>query len=407
MAWLQRILLTGSSCLALVLGLASTAVAAPTQYDFNAESELTSTGWEFNNYQGSSEFAGGMLALHAIGFAEWTVANGSASSWLGLVQAENGWWVEARVQVLSATDCAGDAGPGLWIHDRTTLLHFHFLPDYVGLSYPEQHQVAIDPTDGYHVYRVQNLGGRHIQVLIDDTLVIDNPSIMSGAGSETLMFGDLGGCQSSESSWDYFSYDTIAPEPLAGDADEDGVDNALDNCMLVGNNDQNDLDEDGIGDLCDDCPNDPLNDQDADTLCADQDMCPADPRNDSNANGICDTLECEQAIGQCLAFCGCFGQGGWVGIDYVGGGGYGAVGNVGNDTGGTGLIPIGGTTSTAGQGQGAQGSTPVGHETNNDVGSSGGCGCRLPGPQGGVRSWSFVLAALLLWRRSKRGGRKA
>ncbi len=406
MTSLRRLVLTGGCTVALLQALATTALAAPVRYELDTESELTSAGFEFNNYQGSSEFTGGMLALHAVGYAEWTLPSDSASNWFGSVDDATGWWVEARIQLLSLPpDCTGDVGPGLWIHDRTSLLHFHFTPEFAGITYPQQLGVPMDATDGYHVYRVQNLGRRHIQVVIDGALVADEPSIMSSAGTESLIFGDLGGCQSSETSWDYFSYDTVAPEPVAGDADGDGIDNALDDCALVDNADQSDADEDGIGDVCDGCPADPLNDQDADTLCADEDVCPADPRNDSDGNGICDTMECEQA-GQCLAICGCLGQGGFFGYDPVGGGGFGALDNFGAN-GGTGFTPIAGSTSSGGQGQGAQGSTPIGHETYNDSGSSGGCGCRLSEPQGGMRGWPLALVALLLCRRSRRAGRAA
>ncbi len=59
-----------------------------------------------------------------------------------------------------------------------------------------------------------------------------------------------------------------------GDDDTDGVPNSIDNCMTTYNPGQADVDEDGIGDLCDDCPNDDQNDADNDGHCADADNCP-------------------------------------------------------------------------------------------------------------------------------------
>ena len=40
------------------------------------------------------------------------------------------------------------------------------------------------------------------------------------------------------------------------DADNDGIDDAVDNCINTPNNDQADADMDGVGDVCDNCPND-------------------------------------------------------------------------------------------------------------------------------------------------------
>lgn len=40
------------------------------------------------------------------------------------------------------------------------------------------------------------------------------------------------------------------------DVDNDGIDDSLDNCVNVANNNQADIDNDGVGDLCDNCPND-------------------------------------------------------------------------------------------------------------------------------------------------------
>jgi hypothetical protein len=40
------------------------------------------------------------------------------------------------------------------------------------------------------------------------------------------------------------------------DSDNDGIDDSLDNCPSVANNNQADIDNDGIGDLCDNCPQD-------------------------------------------------------------------------------------------------------------------------------------------------------
>lgn len=46
---------------------------------------------------------------------------------------------------------------------------------------------------------------------------------------------------------------TDAP-PDAPDGDNDGVPDAIDNCLMISNPDQSDVDFDGVGDLCDNCP---------------------------------------------------------------------------------------------------------------------------------------------------------
>ncbi len=61
---------------------------------------------------------------------------------------------------------------------------------------------------------------------------------------------------------------------LDPDTDRDLIANAADNCPLVANPFQEDVDGDGAGDVCDVCPIDPANDIDADGFCADVDNCP-------------------------------------------------------------------------------------------------------------------------------------
>jgi len=92
--------------------------------------------------------------------------------------------------------------------------------------------------------------------------------------------------QDAEDQWSWFSpivgTVVVDGEEVCFDTDGDGFgdpdhpENTCpdDNCPLIYNDDQSDVDGDEIGDLCDDCPNDPDNDADADGYCADVDNCP-------------------------------------------------------------------------------------------------------------------------------------
>jgi hypothetical protein len=153
--------------------------------------------------------------------------------------------------------------------------------------------IDLDPTDAFHTYRIQNLGDRHIQVLVDDELQLDTELTATGGGTEGITIGDLGGCGASSAVWDYLAYDTAAPGTETTDDDGDGIEAAVDVCAEVADQDQLDADADRVGDECDICPSDAFNDQDQDGLCADEDVCPNSPDNaDTNGNGICDTDEC-------------------------------------------------------------------------------------------------------------------
>lgn len=89
---------------------------------------------------------------------------------------------------------------------------------------------------------------------------------------------------------DYTPWQTAPEGPCdGGDADEDGVDDANDNCPTTPNSNQADADGDGFGDVCDTCPNDPANDADGDGVCGDVDTCPGFPdQADADSDGIAD-----------------------------------------------------------------------------------------------------------------------
>jgi MYXO-CTERM domain-containing protein len=366
----------------VVFGWALPAGAEVLRQDLNSRAELESAGWQFENSSGTSTFANGELTVDAKGFAEWFLWPNSEAPWFSTTSGASdaaGWWVEARLKLLSLPSCDGYEGPGIRVQEAANLVELHLGVDWAGLTYPERHTIAMDTTDGYHVYRIQNLGHHHIQIVVDGKLAVDAPGLTLAdvtaglvGGTGVLTFGDLGGCPASGSTWDYFAYATESPGHVPGDADGDGIDNSQDNCELARNTNQTDGDHDGMGDVCDPCPLDALNDQDGDTLCADVDPCPDDSRNDSNANGICDTTECAHATAQnCPFFCSnCVTQhetfdeaGPWEPPDRIDGGRADAASDAGRG------IEASDSVDASGSGTGQGGTGGAGGRTNSEASS--------------------------------------
>lgn len=91
------------------------------------------------------------------------------------------------------------------------------------------------------------------------------------------------------------------------DLDDDGVENGADNCAQLSNETQADLDGDGVGDACDDdidgdgtvnaedaCPRYPLGDEDGDGVCGGEDNCvevPNPEQTDRDRDGLGDACD--------------------------------------------------------------------------------------------------------------------
>lgn len=287
----------GGAILAVAWSWTIAAQAVEVRYEMESAAEFEADGW-FQNSSGSApSFSDGQMTVASDGYNEWILYNDpdSPTRWWNYVNAGKGWWIEARLQILQgpSEQTCFDGGPGIWMHDGTNLIKFTFTSSSARISYPMLSSITMDPTDAFHTYRVQNLGGSNVQVLVDGELQLDVELTAAGGGTEGITIGDLGGCGASAAVWEYLAYDTAAPGTETEDADGDGIETAVDLCPEVADVEQLDTDADRLGDACDACPNDPQNDSDADGLCADEDICPQSTDNtDSDGNGICDANEC-------------------------------------------------------------------------------------------------------------------
>lgn len=186
-------------------------------------------------------------------------------------------------------------------------------------------------------------------VLCDDGLTCTAPDHCDGNGACT---GEPRGCDDNNPCTSNWCDDVtgcgaeLIPTTFAEcDFDEDEVDDATDNCVEISNDDQSDIDEDGLGDACDDdvdgdeilneddnCPDVPNPDQsdldndrsgdpcdadrDSDTVLNEDDNCPDVPNGeqlDSDGDGVGDACQSED---------GDVGMD--VGLDAGGGGGGGS-----------------------------------------------------------------------------------
>lgn len=261
--------------LAVVMLSPCVAAAAPVIIPLDGDDDLLGQGFEHLQSGGTSTFEAGMLTIDAGGAEEWSLEAPASSKWWDEVLPEKGWWVEVRLRIDDAdADCLTGAGPGLWIHDRGKLIQILFTLETV-TSATTGVSAAFD-TSEFHVYRVEDYGDGTRQLLVDGDPLLDLGGEIFLYGTETLMFGDLGGCLHSHTVWDYFAYDTFAPGGEDGDADGDGIPNAEDDCFETADPDQLDSDGDARGDVCDPCPMAPRDDRDGDGVCDNDDACPDD-----------------------------------------------------------------------------------------------------------------------------------
>ncbi|MCI5168237.1 MAG: hypothetical protein D3903_19650, partial [Candidatus Electrothrix sp. GM3_4] len=114
-----------------------------------------------------------------------------------------------------------------------------------------------------------NGGLTQTHALVTGSPVID----LDAACSSGLSTDQRGYSRPAGSGCDAGSFEFGALAPPSTDTDGDGVSDATDNCPLIANADQKDMNDDGIADACDICLNDPDNDKDKDGICGNIDNC--------------------------------------------------------------------------------------------------------------------------------------
>jgi len=185
---------------------ATPAAAQPVHVDLGAEAAMQT----FSHYQGgTTTFGGGAMTVETEGFEEWAFGGALWNRWRSRVERSRGWAVEARVRVNHAGRGGCDGSVGVWIHDGSRIVKLALGAESVGLSYPVGDMLPATTTDGFHVYRVEAKDD-WIRVRQDgrELLFVRGPQVLTGGGSDTLMFGDLGGCGHSSADWDWIAYDT-------------------------------------------------------------------------------------------------------------------------------------------------------------------------------------------------------
>lgn len=204
---MKRLLFLLSSLLMVHGWAAPPSVAAqPVRIDLGSPAVVEG----FSHYQGgTTTFGQTAMTIETEGFEEWAFAGALWNRWRLHVERSRGWAVEVRVRVRRAGRAGCDGSVGIWIHDGSRIVKLALGAESVGLSYPVGEMRPVITTDGFHVYRVEAKDD-WVRVRQDgrELLFLRGPQMLTGGGSDTLMFGDLGDCGHSSADWDWIAFDT-------------------------------------------------------------------------------------------------------------------------------------------------------------------------------------------------------
>lgn len=173
------------------------------RWEMNSAEELAEDWWNWGNAQTS--FEDGIARIGGPSYEEWMQrTDHNQSVWWDSIDPNIGFRIETRMRVVEADQCGG---VGLWIHDRARLLHVYFCEGQVGIGYPFSSYAEVD-TQRFHTYTIEGQGD-WVRILVDGQVLLEEsgPHTMTGAGTATLMFGNLGGA-AGIGEWDWFDYNT-------------------------------------------------------------------------------------------------------------------------------------------------------------------------------------------------------
>jgi hypothetical protein len=180
--------------------------------------QLPSSQWFLNDCtgHGSGIVSHGILTINSPSDCYEYILFDPQSAWNKYASNSRGWVVEANLKVDPATEpnCSGGRGAQIiWANDHTNLIIVGFSTNEICIAYPEEVHFAMNTTDSFHIYRLENKGA-HARIYVDGVLAIDHYFSMFGSGSQVIDFGDGTVYGTSLVKWDYFSYD-VFPVGLA------------------------------------------------------------------------------------------------------------------------------------------------------------------------------------------------
>lgn len=172
------------------------------RWEMDSAAELSRSWWHWSG--ASSTFEQGIATIGGRSYEEWMQrTDKNQSLWWETIDPRIGFRIQTRMRVVQA-DCGG---VGMWIHDGARMVKVFFCEGEVGVGYPFRHMADVDTSQ----FRTYTIEGRAdwIRILVDGEVVLEHrgPDTMSGAGTATLTFGNLGGA-AGVGQWDWLSYHT-------------------------------------------------------------------------------------------------------------------------------------------------------------------------------------------------------
>ena len=207
---------------------------------------------------------------------------------------ENGWHVRARLHIMEREFYRADNSTSSWLAKRNSLgFSDYSLAEAKAIDKNDWLLIAISTVTERDYRDYLNMWGIPVSQKAQAQVANFNYPVIS---RHFFMSSSVGYCKTNQNG-DFLGKAAVAVDgtqtwPAATDSDADGYWDALDNCPADANNDQLDMDSDGVGDVCDTTP---TGDTDNDEVDNAIDNCPVDANSDqqdTDTDGIgdvCDT----------------------------------------------------------------------------------------------------------------------